>query len=282
MKLRKNIINKPHKSLHPGPKRYRLTFTNENTFNTVWSVKLSRFKVWLLSIAAVAAIICLVAILVLGTPLRAILPGYLMPEERHTHINNALRLDSLQNIMNTNNVYIANLRTILTDNIPLDSIAVTDSLSATANDTLLTTSAAEKEFTHMWEERERYNLSVITPVAAKAMSFHKPVTKAMADTTADARSLMLTAPRHSGTMTIQSGLVIDVAYEPAQGYAIIIQHPNDFISRYSGMADTFVRKGDHVKGGQVIGLSNSQTTIPLTVEIWHKGTPAKPAQLLGY
>ena len=37
-------------------KRYRLTFVNENTFNAVWSVRLSRAKVWALTAVSCAAI----------------------------------------------------------------------------------------------------------------------------------------------------------------------------------------------------------------------------------
>lgn len=283
MKLHKPTIHKPlgSGSLHRGPKRYRLTFTNENTFNTVWSVKLSRFKVWLLTVATIVAIVCLLAIIFLGTPLRAILPGYLMPEERHTHVNNTLRIDSLQNVMNTNNLYIANLRAILSDNLPLDSIRSTDSI-AVSGDTLIAASEREQQFTRAWEERERYNLSVITPMAAKAMSFHKPVTHAAVADTTGTSVLKLTAPRHSGVAAIHSGRVIDLSYEPGKGYAAIIQHPNEFISRYGRMADSFVRKGDHVNGGQIIGLSPGNGSIPLEVEIWHKGTTAHAARLLGY
>ena len=267
-------------SLHPGPKRYRLTFINENTFNTVWSVKLSRFKVWLLSLAIVGAIVCVLAILFLGTPLRALLPGYLMPEERHNHVSNTLRIDSLQDVMDVHNLYMANLRAILTDQISPDSVRTADSL-ANVTDTLLTASHREQKFVRAWEERERYNLSVVTPMAAKAMSFHKPVINAVADTT-DASVLMLTAPRQASVMAIHNGLVIERSYEPGCGFSIIIQHPNDFISRYSQMSDVFVRKGDHVQRGQSIGLVSTQAKTPLGVELWHKGTTTRPAQLLGY
>lgn len=282
MKIGKST-DKPHKSkerLHHGPKRYRLTFTNENTFNTVWSVKLSRFRVWLLAIAALAAIVGVLALLFLGTPLSALLPGYLKPEERHNHVSNTLRIDSLQDVMDTRNLYMANLQAILTDGISPDSIRTADSL-ATVTDTLIATSKKEQAFTRAWEERERYNLSVVTPMAAKAMSFFKPATNAVADTT-QATLLRLTVPRKSNVTSIHSGLVIDQNYEPGQGYSLIIQHPNDFISRYSQMSDVFVRKGDRIKRGQAIGLSSTRPQTPLGVEIWHKGTAARPAQLLGY
>ena len=83
-------------------KRYRLTFVNENTFNAVWTIKLSRAKVWFLSLVTVAAITALILWMILATPMSNLLPGYLLPSQRAQHINNTLRVDSLSRLTEIN------------------------------------------------------------------------------------------------------------------------------------------------------------------------------------
>ena len=70
----KNTVKRAH-SFKTNP-RFRLSFINENTFNEVWTVKMSQRKVVLALILLLAAIGCMVATLIIFTPIRTLLPGY--------------------------------------------------------------------------------------------------------------------------------------------------------------------------------------------------------------
>ncbi|MEG2820736.1 MAG: hypothetical protein RR868_08310, partial [Muribaculaceae bacterium] len=76
-------------------RRYRLIFVSENTFNELWSIKLSRVKVVISSIIIIAAIAFLVSAFIVMTPIKTLLPGYLKSDVRNDNIQAALRLDSL-------------------------------------------------------------------------------------------------------------------------------------------------------------------------------------------
>ncbi len=65
-------------------KRYRLVFVNDNTLNTVWTMHLTRAKVWGLSALCVAAIAALVVCVVVWSPASYLLPGYMRPEQRRS------------------------------------------------------------------------------------------------------------------------------------------------------------------------------------------------------
>lgn len=76
-------------------RRFRLSFINENTFNEVWTIGMSQRKV-IASIALIfVALGCMAATLIVFTPLRTLLPGYLKQEERQKNTVNVFRVDSL-------------------------------------------------------------------------------------------------------------------------------------------------------------------------------------------
>lgn len=267
--------------LHKGPVRYRLTFVNENTFNNVWSLKLSRLKVWLLTATVIAGIVCIVATIMVATPLSSLLPGYMKPQERHEQIIAGLRIDSIAARMEINNAYIDNLAAILNDDIALDSAALTDKATRPISpDSLLPTSERERNFVKQWEERERYNLSVLTPLAAESMIFHRPVATAVSDTLIN-RKLQLTVPRRATVQSLHAGTVIDVSWSTAERQTIVIQFPNGFTARYSGLDDTSVNRGDKVAGGQAIGIAGDGSH-PVGVELWHEGIEIDPRSLLSF
>lgn len=287
MKLKSGKIQRHDKrpSITP-PGRYRLIFLNENTLYTLWSLSMSRTKAWMLAVTVVIGVICIATIVIMTTPLRSLLPGYLGYEQRQTHIINNMRVDSMVTAVDINNAYIENLTAILTGQ--LDSITPDrPAMSNTIPDTLAESTDAEKNFIRQWEERERYNLRVLTPLAAEGMVFVPPVSGASVDSlyTEPSIVLSLNTPRNASVSAVYSGTVVGYDYSPEQGIGVTIQHPNDFISHYSGMSDAFVAKGDKVRRGQNIGLITGNGPAAgrkATLEMWHKGTSINPLDYIEF
>jgi len=266
-------------------KRYRLTFVNENTFNAVWTIKLSRAKVWFLSLVTVAAITALILWMILATPRSNLLPGYLLPSQRAQHINNTLRVDSLSRLTEINSAYLNNIARILGDEEPDSIAAITETQPSVVSDTLIETSAAERKFVEQWSARERYNLSVLTPLAADAMSFHSPVAAAVPlnpglSAHARVKTLHLRVPRNAAVTAIYRGTVTDVHYDDtAGGYAVTVQHPNNFISSYAGLGTLFVERGEKLQSGDAIGAAPAGK---LELDIWHNGSSVNPLSVIAF
>jgi Tfp pilus assembly protein PilE len=74
--------------------RYRLIIYNDTTFQSVWSMKLTRLKVFTLTSLLSALIVVLVILLIATTGLREYIPGYPRAEYRQVMVQNALKLDS--------------------------------------------------------------------------------------------------------------------------------------------------------------------------------------------
>lgn len=269
-------------------KRYRLTFVNENTFNAVWTVKLSRLRVWALSLLTVAAIAALVLWFILATPLSALLPGYMLPSQRAENVNNTLRVDSLTEVVARQTAYLENVGSILSGTVNADSVAAAVEATAAAvssTDTLLSASPAERRFVEQWTARERYNLSVLTPLAADAITFHAPltgvaeVTDAAPAAHAPVKPATFRGQRGATAVAVARGTVTDVYFSDSDGsFTVMVQHGGNFLSRTQGLVRVYVEPGDKVGGGDALGqLSDSGL---VTLQLWHNGTAVYPPELI--
>ena len=146
------FINDNSISKHKIKRRYRLSFQSENTLNELWSVKLTRGKVFIALAVIIAAITTLISTIIVSTPLRTFLPGYLKSEQRTENIVNAFRLDSLEKAVAANEAYISNIRNIITGNIPDTSVRDTSTVHY-PTDSLIPQSQREKEFISQYDER---------------------------------------------------------------------------------------------------------------------------------
>lgn len=269
------------------PKRFRLTFFNENSFNEVWSVKMSQSRVILSIIAIIIALGCIISTIIVSTPIRTLLPGYLKSSQRQENIINSMRVDSLSTNVNINNAYLSNIIDILTDNIDTTTItssSKSDTITYIPIDSIINSSSTERQFIQQFEDQERFNLSVLAPIAAEGMMFYTPIYGASIKDKTSPYSIELITPTNSPISTIYNGTIIDSYYLSNVGNIIIIQHPNDFISKYSGINETFVLKGDKVTTGQRIGISHqsNRNKQPFTFELWHKGTQLNPLDYIAF
>lgn len=276
-------FKKDHHTKLSAKRRYRISLFNESQFREILSVKLSRIQFIITMIFVALGIIGIFVILIIATPLRSILPGYMQPAQRHEAINNAIRIDSIATMAYINDAYIDNIKNILTDNIDSATPHTIDSTSQKLPlDSLLPSSELEKEFVKQFEEREKYNLSVLSPIAAEGMTFYNPVS--------GATPLIFNTPRLefitsnvTPVSSVYRGTIISITYDNTDKYTVIIQHPNDFISKYAGLNDVFVLQGDKVNAGTRLGLhTKSKDTAPFTFELWHNGTALNPTEYISF
>lgn len=159
-------------------RHYRLDFIAENTFNRVWSLRMSRPRVFLAAVACIAAVAALIFVLLAYTPLRQLMPGALHGDLRSRYIETALRVDSLENKVRLHRAYIDNIATIMRGD-DTDTLAYSDGMAAielpSDADSLLAAGEAERDFVRRYSDEERFNLSVLAPIAAEGMVFGSPL-----------------------------------------------------------------------------------------------------------
>ena len=112
--------------------KYKLTFFNESSLEDVWTICFSRFGAIMTAILLIGLIVVAILSVIVGTPVKNLLPGYLKTEERIEMVDKILRVDSLAAEVQRRDAYIKNLASILTGEIKIDSIGQqADSLLST-------------------------------------------------------------------------------------------------------------------------------------------------------
>ena len=257
--------------------KYKLTITNENTLNGLS---------WLLS--AVTVIFLVAAIIIAFTPLRNYLPGYMNSEVRAQIVSNALRADSLQKMLERQQLYIMNIQDIFSGKVQVDTVQSIDSLTAIRSDSLMERTRQEEEFRKQYEESERYNLTAVNNnPTASGLIFYRP-TRGMMSSNFDPDNkhygVDIAANPDESVLATLDGTVILSTYTAETGYVIQIQHGQDFVSVYKHCGSLLKKEGDTVKGGEAIALvgnTGEKTTGPhLHFELWNKGRAVDPSKYI--
>lgn len=264
--------------------KYKLTIINENTLEEVVGIRVSKLNGISVLFSVLTVLFLFAAIIIAFTPLRNYLPGYMNSEIRAQVVENALRVDSLQQLVDQQNLYIMNIQDIFLGKIKTDTIQSMDSLTLLRKDTLMERTQREAEFRKQYEEAEMYNLTNITAsTEADGLIFYRP-TRGMISSPFDADA------QHYGTdiaanpgesvLATLDGTVILSTYTAETGYVIEVQHNQEFISVYKHCGSLLKKAGEAVKGGEAIALvgnTGQLTTGPhLHFELWHKGRAVNP------
>ena len=267
--------------------KFRITITDEAHLRTVADASFSPSSLILIGVACVVAALILAGVIVMVTPLRTLLPGYLKEAQRSATEDNLMRLDSLSSAYEKNQAFIDNyLRVTDIERKPVDSIAVNAAALTLAPDSLLPPSKRERQFNAAMEERERFNISVLAPLEADGMMF-APVSDQGVFTAASRSSEKgeVLLPQGAPVCAVADGTVLTAYYSPAaRGYVAILQHARGFVTAYSRLGSLMVSPGDIVNAGQAISLPPAPSaTGKRTVEImmWHNGMPVIPFNYVG-
>ena len=102
--------------------KYKLSFFNESMLEEVWSFRLSQLSVFIYTCLFAFVLIAVTSFIIILTPIRNYLPGYLDMEVRNEILQNALRADSLEEKIIIQSLYLENLMEIMSGNVNVDSL----------------------------------------------------------------------------------------------------------------------------------------------------------------
>ena len=268
-------------------RRYRIGIEDESRLRQVASVSVSPLMLWIGGIVVFLLLLAFTSALIIATPIRTLMPGYLKKGERSEAKEGLLRIDSIREAYMLNNMYITNILTVLdTDRTPTDSLLNETTPNELPPDSLLPASPREIEFITRMKDREQYNVSILAPLAADQLSIY-PVAAGvtLAEQSQSATKPRILTPKGRPICAAVEGRVLAVQNPaPEGGSAIVLQHDNGFASRYSHLGTPAVSPGEHVDGGSVIahGATGGDTSPGyFFLEMWYDGNPVEPARYLG-
>jgi lipoprotein NlpD len=289
------MAKKQHKKKHSFWKRvqlkYKLSFFNESTLEEVWSFRLSQLSAFTTVGLFAVLLIIITTLVIIKTPIRNYLPGYLDVEVRNQIMLNALKMDSLEMLVQTQALYLSNVTDILTGRMTVDSVYRSDSVAFITANYDVPRSEKEELFVKNFEQEEKYSFTVLNtnPTVTDEVFFYKPV-NGMISSPYNAKirhyGVDLVAGLRESVLATLGGVVVYTGYDPRYGNVIGLQHKNGFVSIYKHNELLLKEMGDQVVAGEAIALTGNtgdlSTGPHLHFELWYKGSPMNPEEYIAF
>ncbi|MCF6131452.1 M23 family metallopeptidase [Flavobacterium wongokense] len=264
----------------------RLVILNEDTFEEIFSLRLTLMNVFVVATIGALLIIFITTYIIAFTPLREFIPGYASTKLKKDATELALKSDSLSHALKKNEAYIQSIKKVLTGDLEyakFNKDSIMASATEAVSDEELQPSKADLKLREEVEREDKYNLFekakpkvstfLFPPVKGMITEKFNPVNKHYAVDIALAKDTPI--------KSTSSGKVIFADWTPNTGNVVIIRHNNGFISVYKHAASVTVSQGDAVKTGEVIALAGStgqeSTGVHLHFELWKDGYPIDPS-----
>ena len=273
-------------------KKYRLLVINDESYEEVGSYRLTELNVYLFASSVLVALVLLLLLLFVLTPLKNIIPGYAETNALNNKkeiVKVYKHIDSLENVVGAQAVYLASVGKALRGETGASSLEAPDGLAdfAKANEHLIaqaksalqtpTTTAATTENTA--QKPEKSDLILLAPVM-KGM-----VTDAF-NVQPGHFGIDIAAPKNTPIQSVADGVVIAAAWTLETGYVIGVQHKNNLVSFYKHNSVLYKKVGTAVKTGEaiaVIGNTGHLSSGPhLHFELWQNGKPLNPSEKIQF
>lgn len=268
---------------------YRLTVVNEDEQRRVFRMKISHFilTVIFLAVAGLGAWGGIAVFRRLPKQVGTARQDYLV---RQAIVNEALRIDSLEQVFELQNKYITNLQDIIAGTVSIDTVYSIDSLARVRSELLMERSEREENFMRQYEEAERYNITSQSQPVNEVLSINifRP-TAGLVSQSYNALEQHLgvdiAASPNQSVVSVMDGTVLMSTYTSEMGYTICIVHPGELISIYKHCESLLKKTGDRVKQGDVVALVGRGTDgvtqgSHLHFELWYQGQPLDPEKYI--
>lgn len=280
-------VNKDNKT-----SKFRLAIIDDKTHKHLFNIHFTRTSFFVALISVIVVFTALIYSIVAFTPVRTFIPGYPDAHSKRAAIQNALRIDSLENVIYRWELYSENLRRVVDGEEPLkidsiinarDSRAASelDAAELALKDSLLREHVKEEEQFGI-SDRDKRDLPIeglhfFTPLKGVVSQGYDPAVHPFVD---------ITAPAGSVVKATLDGTVIYDGWSEDAGYTIQIQHEGDIISIYKHNEKLLKKTGDKVTAGSPIALVGNTGSLStgdhLHFELWHKGESVDPTRYINF
>ncbi len=264
----------------------RLVILNEDTFEEIFSLRLTLMNVFVVATIGALLIIFVTTYIIAFTPLREYIPGYASTQLKKDATELALKSDSLNQALKKNEAYIESIKKVLTGDLQyakFNKDSILASVSEPVSEEELKPSSADLKFREEVEREDKYNLFEKAKPKVTAVLF--PPVKGIITEKFNPKekhyAVDIALAKNTPIKSIMSGRIIFADWTPNTGNVVIIRHNNGFISVYKHASSLTVSQGDAVKTGEVIALAGStgqeSTGIHLHFELWKDGYSIDPS-----
>ncbi len=272
--------------------KFRFSIYNDTTLESIFTFRTKGVLLIFIFIFCVITIVVSVVSLISFTPLKRFIPGYDQTiESRKILIDNALKVDSLQNEVDLWKLQLMSIQQISTGGEPLNI----DSLIKLSNSSIDSLTAKYSTYSkddsllraQVLREEQISTSSNIKIEQIEGLHFFPPVKGVITEEYNPAINhpyIDIAAVENSVVSSILDGTVVYQGWSDEYGYTIQVQHNNDIISIYKHNSKILKNIGDKVSAGTPIALVGNTGSLShgnhLHFELWYKGEAIDPSKYI--
>lgn len=259
----------------------RLVILNEDSFEEVFSLRLTLMNVFVVATLGAVVIITMTTLLIAFTPLREIIPGYSSGQLRRHTTELALRTDSIQQLLSRNQAYLQSVRKALAgevefaklnkDSIQLDTTMI-DPEGLSASEAELALRQGLKPVPKPKKKSPEKLPKLLTlPLRASVISKF--------DLKKNQSRVSLRLIPDDPIRLASSGTLIFKGSSAAGGIAGF-QFDNGYLLMVRGVITENFKTNDRFQQGEM--FSKSMAGKPLDLELWYEGQLLDPEKIIDF
>lgn len=272
-------------------RRRRFNMLNATDNSEEWHIHLSPASIFAGLTAFALMLFILILTLMAYTPVLEFLPGYRTETDRlrESLVQNIIRLDSMEQMMNDMMTYNENIALIMEGRTPVVRSFIGSDSTRTDRTTVLP-SREDSLLRAQMEGDGPYSLAgsgnTSRGEVRKAMELVTPVDGLIAerfDIGQNRFGVRIAAAPGARITAIDNGSVVQSLWTPDHGYVIAVQHTGNLISIYKNLSQSLVSTGQTVHGGDQLGYNTESAASEsdeeaklFEFELWSSGKPVDP------
>ncbi|MBC8313992.1 MAG: M23 family metallopeptidase [Bacteroidales bacterium] len=277
--------------------KYRLVIMHDQTLEERLTFRLTRLNVFIAIGTISIILIFLTSMLIAFTSLREYIPGYTDVGLRKELYELQLKTDSIDKELVRKDLFIRNLKRIISGEELHDDRAMPEGTNMQYNDITISRSSEDSLLRAEVESQSQYSLFLTESSGQFAhrtqtlgnVLFFTPI-KGMITNRFDPDQqhfgIDIVSKRDEAIKSVLDGTVIFSTWTVETGYVIGIQHPQAIVSVYKHNSALLKRVGDIIKAGEaiaIIGETGELSTGPhLHFELWNQGNPVDPTDYISF
>ncbi len=268
-------------------RKRRISVLNATDRSEEWHTHLSPAGLFAASVSLLLILFIIVLTLVAYSPVLELLPGFRTEanRSRESLVQNIIRLDSMERVMNDMITYNRNIAMIMAGKSPVARTVVNSDSTRTSR-ILMMPSAEDSLLRAQMEGDGPYALvgdgSASRRAIREAIELVSPVEGLVTErfNIEEGRfGVRIAATEAARVTSIDDGTVIASQWTPESGHQLVVQHRGNLVAIYKNLSQPLVTTGQAIRSGEHIGYtaqSESGDNKPFELELWSNGKAVDP------
>ena len=265
-------------------RRFNMLNATDNTEE--WHMHLSPASIFAAFVSFALLLFILILTLVAYSPVLEFLPGYRTEADRSREslVQNIIRLDSMERMMNDMLTYNQNIALIMEGKTPVARV-LANSDSTRATKVLVMPSPEDSVLRAQMEGDGEYAVTGRSGSSRRSVREVELATPVEGIITGkfDIRQgnfgVKIAATAADRITAIDNGTVVQSLWTPETGYIVVLQHAGNLISVYKNLSQSLVTTGQTIRSGELIGYNAEVQDGEVRLfefELWNNAKPVDP------